>query len=263
MKQNLKLILTLAKLRLSHLMVFRLSFFGAFFVDGSMFAIQLLLFDVLYGQVESIGGWQRGEMIIFIGTFSLVNALNMCTFFFGLITIPEKIRTGALDHYLTKPSSTLLRLSFESMNPGSLPLVFMSLIIIARGISLLPAPPSLGAAAGYFVLVLLMTLLWYDLMLLLRTVPFVVTSAATVHQMEESLIELSMKVPGVVFEGVWKILFQVVLPYGLMATLPTQMLTGTLSPISLAWGCGVALLFTFLAFRFWKFGLTRYKSASS
>lgn len=263
MKRNLKLILTLAKLRLSHLMVFRLSFFGAFFVDSSLFAIQLLLFDVIYGQVESIGGWQRGEMTIFIGTFSMVDAINMCTFFFGLISIPEKIRTGALDHYLTKPSNTLLRLSFEQMNPGSLPIIAMSLIIIARGVSLLPAPPTVPEIAGYILLVLLMTLLWYDLMLLLRTVPFFVMSAATVHQMEEPLIELSMKVPGVVFEGIWKILFQVVLPYGLLATLPTQMLTGTLTLPGLAWGCGVALLFTFFALRLWKFGLSRYKSASS
>lgn len=263
MKRNLKLILTLAKLRLSHLMVFRLSFFGAFFVDGSLFAIQLLMFDVLYGQIESIGGWQRGEMTIFIGTFSLVNALNMCTFFFGLITIPEKIRLGTLDHYITKPASPLLRLSFEQMNPGSLPLIAMSLIIILRGVSQLSAPPAYLAVIGYIVLVLLMTLLWYDMMLLLRTVPFFVLSIATVHRLEESLIELSMKVPGVVFEGVWKILFQVVLPYGLMATLPTQMLTGTLSFPGLLWGCGVAILFTFFTFRLWRFGLTRYKSASS
>jgi ABC-2 type transport system permease protein len=48
-----------------------------------------------------------------------------------------------------------------------------------------------------------------------------------------------------------------------MATLPTQMLTGTLSLPSLLWGSGVAVLFTFFAFRLWKFGLTRYKSASS
>lgn len=263
MKGNMKLIATLIKLRMSQLMVFRLSFFGAFFVDGSMFALQLLLFEVLYGQIESIGGWQKGEMIIFVGTFSLINALNMSSFFFGLISIPEKIRTGGLDHYITKPKSPLLRLSFESVNPGSLPLVAMSLIILARGISLLSAPPSFLAVAGYILLVLLMTLLWYDLMLLLRTVPFFFMSAATVHQMEDSLIELSMKVPGVVFEGVWKVLFQVVLPYGLLATLPVQMLTGALTPFGLAWGCAVALLFTLFAFKLWKFGLRRYKSASS
>jgi len=263
MKRNLQLILTLAKLRLSHLMVFRLSFFGAFFVDGSMFLVQLLLFDVLYGQVDVIGGWHRGEMTIFIGTFSLVNAINMSTFFFGLITIPEKIRLGSLDHYITKPGNPLLRLSFERMDPGSIPLLAMSLVILVRGVSLLPVMPSFEAIAGYFLLVLLMTLLWYDLMLLMRTVPFFVLSAAALEQMEGSLIELSMKVPGVVFQGLWKILFQVVLPYGLIATLPTQMLAGTLTLPSLLWGCGVVNLFTFFSLRLWKFGLSRYKSASS
>jgi ABC-2 type transport system permease protein len=176
MKRNGKLLLTLAKMRLSHLMVFRLSFFGAFFVDGSMFLIQLLLFDVLFGQVEAIGGWYKAEMTIFVGTFSLVNALNMSTFFFGLITIPDKIRTGALDLYIVKPGNPLLRLSFERMDPGSLPLIALSLAIILRGVSLLPAPPSLFAVGGYILLVLLMTLLWYDLMLLVRTVPFFVLS---------------------------------------------------------------------------------------
>lgn len=263
MKGNLKLIWTMMKLRLSQLMVFRLSFFGAFFVDGSLFVVQLLLFDVLYGQIESIGGWQKGEMIIFVGTFSLINALNMSSFFFGLISIPEKIRTGGLDHYITKPKSPLLRLSFESVNPGSLPLIAMSLIILGRGVSLLGTPPSFGAVIGYILLVLLMTLLWYDLMLLLRTVPFFFMSAVTVHLMEDSLMELSMKVPGVVFEGVWKVLFQVLLPYGLLATLPAQMLTGTLTPFGLMWGCTVAVLFTLFAFKLWKFGLSRYKSASS
>jgi ABC-2 type transport system permease protein len=263
MKRNGKLLLTLAKMRLSHLMVFRLSFFGAFFVDGSMFLIQLLLFDVLFGQVEAIGGWHKAEMTIFVGTFSLVNALNMSTFFFGLITIPDKIRTGALDLNIVKPGNPLLRLSFERMDPGSLPLIALSLAIILRGVSLLPAPPSLFAIGGYILLVLLMTLLWYDLMLLVRTVPFFVLSAAAVHQMEESLIELSIKVPAVVFQGVWKVIFQFFLPYGLIATMPTQALTGTLSPFGLLSGCAVGLVFTFLALRLWRVGLSRYKSASS
>lgn len=255
--------IALIKLRMSQLMVFRLSFFGAFFVDGSMFAIQLLLFDVLYGQIDSIGGWQKGEMIIFVGTFSLINALNMCSFFFGLITIPEKIRTGGLDHYITKPKSTLLRLSFESINPGSLPLIIMSILILLRGISLLSTPPSFAEVIGYILLVLLMTLLWYDLMLLLRTVPFFLMSASTIHHVEESLLELSMKVPGVVFEGVWKVLFQVVLPYGLLATLPVQMLTGSLTTFGLSWGCAVAVVFTLFALKLWRWGLSQYKSASS
>ena len=62
--RQLKLIWMLVKMKLSHMMVFRLSFFGAFFVDGTMFAIQLLVFSAIYANVDSIGGWTRGEMIV-------------------------------------------------------------------------------------------------------------------------------------------------------------------------------------------------------
>ena len=103
-------------MKLSKMMVFRLSFFGAFFVDGTLFLMQLLLYQAIYSQVDTIGEWERGEMIIFIGTFSLINALNMVIFFFGTNDIGVKIKNGDLDHYLTKPVNPLLRLSLENVN---------------------------------------------------------------------------------------------------------------------------------------------------
>ena len=93
MKRNFKFIATLIQMKLSHMMVFRLSFFGAFFVDGSLFLLQLLMFKAIYTQVDSIGGWTQGQMLIFVGTFSLINALNMVIFFFGVIGIPDRKST--------------------------------------------------------------------------------------------------------------------------------------------------------------------------
>ena len=96
------------------------SFFGVFFVDGTMFLVQLLMFNYIYAHVETIGGWSREQMLFFIGTFSLINALNMMLCFFGVISIPEKIRSGKLDLYITKPVNTLFYLSFENIDIGSL-----------------------------------------------------------------------------------------------------------------------------------------------
>jgi len=84
-KRHLKFLYMLFKVKLSRTMAFRFSFFGAFFVDGSMFLIQILMFSSIFSQVDSIGGWDRGQVLFFIGTFSLINALNMTLFFFGLI----------------------------------------------------------------------------------------------------------------------------------------------------------------------------------
>ena len=103
MKDNFKFLTELMKLRLSHIMTFRLGFFGPYFIDTSYFLVQLFAFEAIYGHVDKIRGWGHGEILVFVGTFSLINALNMIIFFFGVISIPEKIQTGELDLYLTKP----------------------------------------------------------------------------------------------------------------------------------------------------------------
>lgn len=154
------------------LMVFRLSFFGAFFVDGSLFLLQLLMFGAIYTQVDSIGGWTQGQMLIFVGTFSLINALNMVVFFFGVIGIPDKIKSGSLDYYLTKPANPLLRLIFEEVSLGSVPLIFLSIGIIIYGVSVQGVYVTPLLCVEYGIFVLLMTLLWYDTELILRTISF-------------------------------------------------------------------------------------------
>ena len=134
LRKNYRVLKELMKIRFHNLTVFRLDFFAPFFVDGSLFLVQLLVFRAVYANVDTVGSWKSGEMIIYIGTFSLLNAVSMTICFFGLIGIPGKILNGEMDLYLSKPVSPLFRLTFEKMNPGSFPLVLMSLYIIVYGI---------------------------------------------------------------------------------------------------------------------------------
>jgi ABC-2 type transport system permease protein len=262
-KRNTRFILLLLKLRLSHMMVFRFGFFGAFFADGISFIMQLVTFGVIYSQVDGIGDWSRGQMLIFIGTFSMINGLNMLIYFFGVLGIPDKIRGGELDHYITKPMSPLLRLTFENINPGSAPLLLLSGMIIAYGVSVEGVILTPGLLLAYSALTLLMTVLWYDMEIILRTIPFFVISAAAIDNLEGDAIELNFKVPGVLYKGALKILFYFVLPYGIMSTVPTQLLSGALSAAGLWQAVGVVLFFTAFTLCFWRLGLRNYKSASS
>jgi len=261
--RNLRFILLLLKLKLSRMMVWRLSFFGAFFADGALFLVQLLTFQVIYSRVDAIGDWGRGQMIIFIGTFSFINALNMLIYFFGVVDLPDKIKRGDLDQYLTKPVNPLLRLTFENINPGSFPLVIMSVLIVVYGTRTAGLAVSFPLGLGYAALVLLMTLLWYDMEIILRTIPFLVISANGIMQLEGHLIELNFRVPGILYKGMFKLLFYFILPYGIMSTFPTQLLSGTLSSRGLLQALGVVLVFTAFTLWFWKFGLRHYRSASS
>ena len=201
MRRNLRFIGLLVKMKLARTMAFRFSFFGTFIADGTYFLVQLLAFSVIYSQVDSIGGWSRGQMLIFVGTFSMINGLNMVFYFFGVDSIPWKIREGGLDLYITKPGNALLRLTFEEVNLGSVPLLFLSCAIIAWGVSLEEINITPWILLGYSGMVLLMTLLWYDLEVILRTIPFFVISASLSNRLEGDMLELKFKIPGVVYKG--------------------------------------------------------------
>jgi len=263
MTKNLRFILLLIKFKFTRMMAFRFSFWGAFFADGSLFLIQLLTFETIYSQVDSIGGWNRGQMIIFVGTFSIINALNMLIYFFGIVDLPGKIRRGDLDHYLTKPINPLLRLTFENVNVGSIPLVIMSILIVCYGVNISGIQVSFLLGLGYAAFVLLMTLLWYDMELILRTIPFLVISANGIMRLEDLMLELNFKVPCVLYKGVFKLIFYFLLPYGIMSTVPTQFITHSIDGRGVGVSIFTVIVFTVFALWFWKFGLKHYQSVSS
>lgn len=263
MRTNFKFLVQLIKFRLSHIMTFRLGFFAPFFINTSYFLVQLFAFEAIYGHVDSICGWEHGKILIFVGTFSLIDTLNMIFCFFGVISIPEKIQTGELDLYLTKPVNPLLRITFEKVNPGAIPLLVFCAYIIGYGVRESGIGLSYSNIIVYLLLVLLMTMLYYNLELLIRCFAFFAFSVNNLVKIENTATDLCMKIPGIAFSGAYKLIFYCVLPYGVIATLPTQALIGELSAKGLIFGVAIVCIFTFIASAFWAYGVRRYESASS
>ena len=250
-------------LRFHGLTVFRLDFFAPFFIDGSLFLIQIMAFGVVYSNVETIGSWGRGEMIMYIGTFSLLNAVSMTICFFGVNGIPGKVRSGELDLYLSKPISPLFRLTFESISPGSVPLILMSICIIAYGAGRSDIRITVTKTLSYMFWIVIMAILYYEMEVIIRSVSLYIVSMARMGQIEEAGLDLCMKLPGIAFYGGYKVIFYLILPYGIMATLPVQSMIGEMDlPLAL-YGTGIVMLFTVITCMVWKQGLRHYDSASS
>lgn len=263
LKKNLRVLREMIYLRFHRLTVFRLDFFAPFFIDGSLFVIQLLAFGVIYSNVDMIGGWQQGEMILYIGTFSLLNAINMTVYFFGVNGIPGKVRSGELDLYLSKPVSPLFRLTFENINPGSILLILMSICMIVYGVGILEMQLTVAQILKYLFWITVMAILYYDMEVIIRSISLYIISMARMEQIEEAGIDLCMKLPGIAFYGVYKFIFYLVLPYGIMATLPVQSMVGEMNYKLALYGIFVVILFSGITCIVWKEGLKHYNSASS
>ena len=252
-KKNMRILKEMTYLRFNKLTVSSLDFFAPFFIDGSLFLVQILAFKAIYSGSNRIGNWGQGEMVIYIGTFSLLNAINMVIYFFGINEIPNKIRNGELDLYLSKPVSPLFRLTFENTSPGSLPLVVLSICIISYGVNILDITPGVTQILIYIFWILVMEILYYDMAVITRSVPLYIVSMARMEQIEEAGLDLCMKLPGIAFYGIYKVFFYLIMPYGIMATLPVQSIIKEMEVI----------LFSLITCAMWKCGLRHYNSASS
>lgn len=263
MKKRIRIIASLLRARISRQLIYRASFWTAFWVDMFVFVMQLLVFSAIYTRIESIAGWTLPHMAIFMGTFTMLDGLYMCTYFFGVLNIPDKIRSGGLDLYLTKPVDTLFLLSVERMDFGSILITIPGALMVAWGAGQLGIHLTLGLFLGYALIFTIMYLLMYCLMVVLRVPAFWLLRTQAFNELESALVDFSFRIPGVALRGVWKALLYVALPYGLMATFPTQFLTGTLELRHWLLAIGVLAGFWVLMLVLWRSGVKHYGSASS
>lgn len=263
MKRYLRLFVTLVKFKMNRDLVYSLNFWMAFVADVSVFLAQILTFKAIYGHVDTINGWNEYQMIVFVGTFTLVDGLYMATYFFGIISLPDKIRSGNLDLYIIKPINTLFYTAFDQMNMGSLFIAGAGAVFVSYGIVNLGVTMTVTRVVGYIFLVAMMCVLVFALMLITRTFAFRLVKTDSINEAEGQVVEFAIRVPGVAYRGLTKVIFFILIPYGLIATMPTQFITGSLEGKYWFLIIGVVMVFFSLSIFLWKRGLAAYTSASS
>jgi len=263
MIRYIRLLILFIKLRISKSIIYSLNFWIAFFVDTVLFLFQILAFASIYQFIDTINGWTLNQMFIFIGTFSIVDSLAMGSYFFGLLYLPQHIRTGSLDIRITKPIDTQFYVSIENFSPGS----FFGLITGGAMVSygLIKGGYTIGPMHifGYILLVFMMYSIMYSLMLIIRTFAFHFIKIDALVQAEDSVVDFAFRIPGTAYRGVAKFVFLILIPYGMVATVPTQFITNLLTPNQWLIVVGVTVFFNILARIMFQFGMSRYSSASS
>lgn len=259
----LDLLWTSLKLRISRDLIYGMQFWVAFCTDFILFFIQVLVFYTIFSHVTDINGWGKYQFSFFIGTFMILDTLKMVFYFFGTISFPNYIRTGELDVYLTKPINPLFLIAIQKINLGGvLNLVPGFLIVIYSAIEL-KVQFTLGTILGYFFFLTLFSFLLYFLMLAPRLLAFWFVKLDFLMELDHQLNDLAFKVPGVVYQGVSKIIFYILLPFGLVATIPTQFATSVLEGKYWLLSIAVVVSYALLIMIMWKRGIKQYSSASS
>lgn len=237
---------------------FRLEFVNQVAMDCAFYATQILSFEFLYRFTDTIAGWNRAEVRVFLGCLFVSDAFSMVWlgqgWFFG-----EDLKKGNLDSVRVRPASPIVlyffqRFSLEGLTNFAIATGYLGYALASAGS--LASPWTIPLAVWAILLAF-----WA------RTVLTVLYSTSELWVLNSDLSRHAhnffMDVtdrPIAVFHPRFQQFLMYVVPAAAMTYVPASIVTGRMSASAALAYTGFLAAFGFLVFWAWRASFRRYAS---
>ena len=219
---------------------------------------------VLFGQVESVHGWNLPATLALLGVYLIVCALR--SLFIGpglesLAGMDGEVWSGTFDFTLIRPVNTQFLVSVRKWRLFSLFDLLLGLGVLAVAVLQLHATLTAWQILSFVLALLAGISILYAILLIFAALVFR-SPGVLFTWVFDGVFQLA-RYPLRMYPGWLQLLLTWVVPVGVITTLPAEALTTTLSPKSLVAVLLVAAALTGAASLLFRQGLRRYTSASS
>lgn len=215
----------------------------------------IFMWWVIFHNKGSINGWTFSEMALL---FTITNNAfaTYALFARGIQNLPEYISSGSLDNYLLTPRSSLFIVSTSEStfaNWGDYLTGFIMFIISGY-----------LSWSSFFLMLLgsfLAFVIMYSVRLIVSCFAFFASDTQRLgDNMFMAFLTFSMQ-PATIFTGWYKIIFLTIIPAGFVSLFPVRLITD-FQWTDLLIMTGACFIFSFIAVRFYYFGLKHYSSGN-
>jgi ABC-2 type transport system permease protein len=237
-----------------------------FALEGAMalywLAWNLVPLLILYGQRDSVAGWDFSSALVVIGWFTMLRGVLDGAVSPSLVRAVEQIRSGEFDYVLLKPADAQFLVSTARFEGWKLVDIAGGAALVVVALVRLGVVPSVLDVAVALVLMVAAVLVLYSLWILVVSACFWVVRLDNLVYLFDALFDAA-RWPIHVFRGFWRVLFTFVVPLALMTTYPSMAVLGRLDGRTAAAALAGAVLFAAIARFLWSRALRSYTSASS
>ena len=225
-------------------------------------AMGILCIEFIYGSVDSIAGWGKGEMLVLICTAMVVNQIYRNFIHWNQNRFINAIGNGNLDKMLLRPVNLIFqantgRVDISGIISISAPLFILIYQILVAGFSIN------AVNLGLYILFLFNgVLILSSFMLLLYSSAFVFIQVGGLENIYYIIMDIAEK-PEEMFSRNLFYGFVFLIPAIPIANAPVSVLIGKGDWVFMLIYLGIGLLFAVLSFTAIRLGLKRYTSASS
>jgi ABC-2 type transport system permease protein len=217
---------------------------------------------VVFELRPTLAGLERAEAATIMGVFVLLKALLEGVIGPNLVRVVEHVRRGTLDFVLLKPVDAQLLVSSQRVVVAKAVDAVTGLLVLAWAIAERPTWPAAGDVLVALVLFGASAALLYALFLMGIAAAFWLVKVDNLVYLFSAIFDAA-RWPVGVFRGLTRIVLTYVVPVALMTSYPALALLGRLDARDAVVAVALALGFTLVARRVWRFALAPYPSASS
>lgn len=233
------------------------------FIAGKLFRLStaFLLVYLVVGRAKLISGYSLEQAVLILALFNFFSTLTQL-FMRGIYMFRQKVVDGSFDFYLLNPLSELFYSLFSFTDPMDLLLIlpYGGIVIWAwqsAGYAL--TIPLVSALIIALIIAFVMAISWHIIILGVGIRYLEVDNTIMLYRDIERLAAMPVSMYGRLGGGILTYVF----PFGLMATVPANIIFGLTNPYYL-FGFSLLALFQFkVALWYWQKSLRTYSSASS
>ncbi|CAG0994151.1 hypothetical protein ANAEL_02478 [Anaerolineales bacterium] len=243
---------------------YRANFFISLLTSTLNLATGVLGIVVLFGQIDSVQGWNLPSTLALLGVYLTVSALR--GLFIGpsleaLSGMDGEIWTGAFDFTVLRPVDTQFMVSLRKWRWFASIDLLLGLGVLVAAVIQLGVTLSLWQIVTFLLTLLAGTLILYAILLIFAALIF--WSPGVLFTWVFDGIFQMARYPLGMYPGWLRLVLTWIVPVGVITTIPAQALTGSLTIQNLILSLGLAAVLFLLASALFRFGLKRYASASS
>jgi len=258
-----------------------LRLFGTYFKIGAMgemqyrlnFFVQLLQsilelgtaiagLAVIFSYTHSLGGWSPDEVLALVGVYTLVRGLIGLVIYPGMELFIGSVRDGMLDFTLVKPVDAQVLISVHSVDIWKLIDIGLGIGVVVYALTRLGAQVGLSQVALFVGMLLTGSAIIYSFWLILATLSFWFVRVENILEIFRSMYEAG-RWPVSLYPGWLRFILSFIVPVAFVTTVPTEALTGRLTPDTLLLAAALAVALLVVSRVFWKIGLRQYSGASA
>lgn len=264
---NLKDYLTLYKYMVKNniiaQMAFRANFISSIVTEIAFLMSKALYIVVIYSVGYSINGVTPHQMLMFIGSYTLITGVMDSVYYPNIAAIPGYIRSGELDIYLTKPISIQFLASFRNFSIGlGIPNVLAGGILIVISWMMSEVPVTFLNIIGYITFTLIGSVITYPLLLFPTIFAFWFVKTDALYNLTFSLWDFN-NMPMTIYNKIIQRIGIFLLPIFLLTNFAPMFVFGMLPLTHIIFAFLAVPVFIGLVTLFWNMAIKNYSSASS